>query len=75
MLIKLLIIACLAAVMTALGFSLYFMVKDGSQSLRTVKALTWRIFFTIILIIFIIFAYHQGWIHPNQMIDFQGRSE
>lgn len=73
MLVKLIIISVLAAVIAALGFGLYFMVKDGDQSLRTTKALTWRIFFTIILLSFIIFAYYQGWIHPNQMIDFQGQ--
>jgi hypothetical protein len=70
MLAKIIIILGLMAVMSALGTSLYFMVKDGDKSLRTTKALTWRIFFTIILLIFIIFAYHQGWIHPNQLIQF-----
>jgi hypothetical protein len=70
MLTKIVIIFILFAVIFALGLSLYFMVKDGGRGMRTTKALTWRIILTIILISFILVAYHQGWIHPNSLIQF-----
>lgn len=70
MLIKIVIIFILFAVIFALGISLYFMVKDGDKGKRTTKALTWRIILTILLLCFILVAYHLGWIHPNNVIRF-----
>ena len=67
MLTKIVIIFILFAVIFALGASLYFLVKDKSDSSRTVNALTWRIIFTLILIVFILFGCYFGWIHPNQL--------
>jgi len=65
MLTKIVIIFILIAVFFALGLSLYYMVKYVDASLRTTKALTWRIILTILLLIFIGLAYHFDWIHPN----------
>lgn len=67
MLTKIVIIFILFAVIFALGASLYFLVKDKNDSTRTVNALTWRIIFTIVLIVFILFSCYFGWIHPNQI--------
>ena len=71
MLTKIVIIFILIAVIFALSCSLYFMVKDGDAGRRTTKALTWRIIFTIGLLLFIGLAYHFEWIRPNTDINFQ----
>ena len=74
MLAKIVIIFILVAVFFALGSSLYYLVKDGNQGLKTVKMLTWRILLTIGLFIFLGIASHLGWIKPHDLLP-QGTAD
>ena len=74
MLTKIVIIFMLFAIIFALAVSLYFLIKNQNDNNQTVKALTWRIVITIALILFILTAYHFGWIHPNDVFFTQKAS-
>lgn len=65
MLIKLLIVIVLAAILVSLGSGLYFLVKDGQKSRRTVTALTIRISLSVALFVLLIVAYFTGMIAPH----------
>jgi hypothetical protein len=68
MLPKIVIIFILFAIFFALGSSLYYLVKEGNQGIKTVKMLTWRILLTIALLIFLGIAGHFGWIKPHDIL-------
>ncbi len=48
----------------SLASALYYMMKDGGDSKRMVKALTLRIGISILLFLFILFSFWMGWIKP-----------
>ena len=54
------------AILASLGSALYFMIKDGSRTRRTVQALTVRISLSVALFLFLMFGYWMGWFVPNQ---------
>lgn len=43
----------------------YFLVRDRGQSDQTVRALTWRIGLSWLLLISLVGAVALGWIHPH----------
>lgn len=49
----------------SLASAFLFLMKDRSQSNRTVKALTVRITLSITLFLFILFAHYMGWIQAT----------
>lgn len=65
MLIKSLIILVLVAILFSLFSGMFFLVKDGGQSKRTVKALTVRIVLSVLLFILLIVAFATGVIQPH----------
>jgi hypothetical protein len=65
MLIKLIILALLAAIIVALVYGGVFLVKDPSQSKRTVRALSWRVGLQVLLIAVLVLAFFMGWIKPH----------
>jgi len=65
MVIKILIIVFLIIILYSLGSALIFLVKDHGEGDRTVKRLSWRIGLSLVLFLFLWFAYHMGWIEPN----------
>ena len=71
MLFKIVIIFILFAVFFALGSSLFYLVKDGNNSTKTVKMLTWRIAISIFLLILLVVASHFGFIKPHEINLFQ----
>ena len=54
MMTTIVIIILLAAILYNLGAGLYFMMTDKGQTDRTVKALTWRIGLSVLLILLVI---------------------
>ncbi len=66
MAIKILIIVFLVVILYSLASALVFLVKDHGEGDRTVKRLTWRIGLSLVLFLFLWFAYHMGWIQPHQ---------
>ncbi len=64
---KIAIILLLVAVVVALFSGLFFMLKDGSDKRRTVRALTWRVGLQLGLIAFLALSYFMGWIEPHNL--------
>jgi hypothetical protein len=61
--LRIIVLIFIVLILASLGSALYFMVKDkGSASTRTVKALTWRVAFSITLFMLLMLAYHFGFI-------------
>jgi len=56
------VIALLLAIMVSLGSGLFSLVKDKSNSDRTVHALTWRIGLSLLLFFLLILIYRMGWV-------------
>jgi len=65
MLPKLIIAFLLIAIVISLFSGLFYMLKDSSQSKRTVRALSIRVGLAVALIAFLLLATAQGWIHPH----------
>ena len=61
----LLIVAFLIAIVWNLGAGLYYMMTDKGRSNRTVKALSWRIGLSVLLIVLIIIGMLTGIIQPH----------
>jgi len=64
---KIVIVLVLVAILVALFSGLYFMLKDGSDRRRTVRALSWRVGLQVGLIGFLVVAYFMGWIQPHNV--------
>lgn len=64
---KLIILVFLGFILFALGSALYYLVSDKSNSVRVVKALSWRIGLSLLLFIFLIIAFALGWIKPHSI--------
>ncbi len=62
---KTIIILVMIIILVALGSGLVFLVKDGGNSKRTLKALSWRIGLSLALFLFLILAFKMGWITPH----------
>lgn len=62
---KTLVIIAFVLILASLGFALVFLMKDKGKSNRTVKALAFRVGFSIALFVLILVAYNQGWIQPT----------
>lgn len=46
---------------------LYYLVKENGQSKKTVRSLTYRVTFSVALIIFLLFSAAMGWIKPHSL--------
>ena len=64
---KLVIIGFLVLILYNLGSGLYYMMVDKGESDRMVKALTWRIALSIVLIAVIGIGIWTGWIQPHDI--------
>jgi len=61
----LVIIAFLVVILYNLGAGLYYMMIDKGQTNRTVRALTWRIGLSVLLILLVIAGIATGIIKPH----------
>jgi succinate dehydrogenase/fumarate reductase cytochrome b subunit len=64
-LVKLLIVACLIAIVASLGSGLFHLVNDKGESKKMVRALTLRIALSVALFILLFIAWSQGMIEPH----------
>jgi drug/metabolite transporter (DMT)-like permease len=64
---KIAVILMLLAIVAALFSGMYFLIKDGSDKRRTVRALSWRVGLQVALILFLVLAYFMGWIQPHNI--------
>ena len=49
----------------SLASALFFLVRDRGRTRNTMRALGWRVGFSVALFAFILFAQYMGWIHPT----------
>ena len=59
------VIVAFVLIIASLGSALVFIMKDRGTSDRTVKALAFRVGFSITLFVAILIAYKLGWIQPT----------
>ena len=64
-LIKLLIVACLIAIVISLGQGLFHLVNDKGESKKMVRSLTWRVALSVALFVLLLIAWSQGMIEPH----------
>jgi hypothetical protein len=62
---KILVAIAFVMILGSLGSALFFLMRDKGKSNRTVKALAFRVGFSIALFVLILVAYSQGWIQPT----------
>lgn len=62
MLLKVLVVLLLLSIFYALGSALYYLIKDGGQSPKMVKALIWRLSISLLLFIIIVVTLFFNWI-------------
>jgi hypothetical protein len=63
--LKLLIVACLIAIVISLGSGLFHLVNDKGDSKKMVRALTVRVVLSVALFILLLIAWSQGVIAPH----------
>lgn len=68
MLLKILVLLVLGIILYCLGSGLFYLLREGADSLRMAKALTWRITLSVLLFAFLIVSYFMGWIVPHSVI-------
>lgn len=64
-LMKILVAIAFILILASLGSALVFLMRDKGKSNRTVKALAFRVGFSITLFVLILIAHSQGWIQPT----------
>lgn len=62
---KILVALAFVLILASLGSALVFLMKDKGKSNRTVKALAFRVGFSIALFVLILIANYMGWIQPT----------
>jgi hypothetical protein len=62
---KILVAIAFLLILVSLGSALVYLMKDKGKSNRTVKALAFRVGFSISLFILILIAHHFGLIQPT----------
>lgn len=69
MLVKIIIVIFLIAIMYSLASGLYYLARqrNKSDSIRVVKALTWRISLSLLLLVLLFIAYVFGLIKSHSV--------
>jgi hypothetical protein len=61
------VIIVMLIILVSLGSGLFFLIRDGGTTRRTVKALTWRVGLSLGLFLFLFLAFCLGWISPHSL--------
>lgn len=59
------ILAMLLAIISSLGFGLFYLLQNEDSSKKTVHALTLRVGFSATLFLSLLLAIQQGWVIPT----------
>ena len=62
---RLLILACLLAIVLSLGSALVHLVRDKGESKKMARALTIRVGLSVLLFVLLMVAWALGWIQPK----------
>ena len=63
--LKLLLLLLFAAVVISLFSGLLFLIKDQGQSHRTVNSLFFRVSFSVLIVVVLIYGFYTGEISPH----------
>lgn len=63
---KIVVVILLFMVIASLFSGLYFVMKDKGNSKRAVKALTYRVAFSMGIFLFLMLSFYFGWIPANR---------
>ena len=64
---KAIVIISLLVILWCLLSALFTLLKDKPDSTRTARSLTMRIGVSIALFLFLLVAFHFGWLHPHAL--------
>jgi len=67
MTIKVLIVACLLAIVLSLGSGLFYLVHDRGESKKMVWALSIRVGISVLLFLLLLLAWSLGMIEPHDV--------
>ncbi|HSD40820.1 MAG TPA: twin transmembrane helix small protein [Burkholderiales bacterium] len=59
------VLAFVVLILASLFSGLFFLIRDQGKSKRTVKALTWRVGFSLALFLLLLAGYYFGLIKPH----------
>ncbi len=62
---KWIIVIAFVLIIGSLASALFFLVRDRGRTRNTMRALGFRVGFSVALFVFILFAQYMGWIHPT----------
>jgi TRAP-type C4-dicarboxylate transport system permease large subunit len=65
--VKVLVLLLIAASVVALFKGLASMVRGESADGRTVRALAWRVGFSLAVFLFLILSMYMGWLQPHDI--------
>ena len=63
---KVIVILFVLLIIASMASALFFLVRDKGASTRTVRALTWRVVFSIVLFAMLMLGFHFG-VLPNKV--------
>lgn len=63
--VKVIVLLLLAAAVVSLFRALTSMMRNESAEGKTVKALAWRVAFSVIIFLFLILSMVMGWVTPH----------
>jgi hypothetical protein len=62
---KIFVAIAFVLILASLGSALFFLMRDKGKGKRTVRALAFRVGFSIALFLLILLAHYLGWIQPT----------
>ena len=65
--VKLIVIVLLLAAVISLGRALMSLVKGQGKEGKTMRALAWRVGFSVAVFLFIILSMYMGWVQPHDV--------
>ena len=68
MLFKVTVFSLMLVILFSLGSGLFYLLKMDKDPSRIVKALTWRVILSLVLVLFLLIAHWFGWISPHEII-------
>jgi NADH:ubiquinone oxidoreductase subunit 6 (subunit J) len=63
--VKIIALLLLAAAVVSLFQALTSMMKNESAEGKTVKALAWRVAFSVLVFLFLLLSMYMGWVTPH----------
>jgi len=64
---QLLLILVLLVIIVSLGRALYYLIYDGPEQTRVVKALAGRVGLSLGLFALLVLSFYMGWIEPHAL--------